>query len=195
MQDKNLANRLKELRSRKGFSQEALANEAELSLRTVQRIENGETQPTGDTLKRIAKALDVLPEELIDWTIKKDNNYLKKLTLSALTFLIFPLFGIIIPLIMWISKKGQIKGVDKVASNLINFEITWNITLLFFPIIFNLVIYLIKGELSMATIISTTLLFGIVMYIINFLYIITNSLKIDNERKLNFNPQIKFIRN
>ncbi len=43
--NKATALRIKELRSRKGFSQEKLADETGLNIRTIQRIENGETEP------------------------------------------------------------------------------------------------------------------------------------------------------
>uniref|UniRef100_UPI0030F528A3 helix-turn-helix domain-containing protein n=1 Tax=uncultured Wocania sp. TaxID=2834404 RepID=UPI0030F528A3 len=71
MKNKNLANRVKELRKRKGFSQEELTEISGLSLRTIQRIENGETEPRGDTFKRLANALNVTPDELIDWTLQE----------------------------------------------------------------------------------------------------------------------------
>jgi transcriptional regulator with XRE-family HTH domain len=41
MKNKILAKKGKELRKRKGYSQEELAEKSGLSLRTVQRIENG----------------------------------------------------------------------------------------------------------------------------------------------------------
>lgn len=66
MEAKNLAKRLKELRRLRGISQEYLAEESRVSLRTIQRIENNESKPTGETLKRIAMALDVELTEFID---------------------------------------------------------------------------------------------------------------------------------
>ena len=135
MKNKNLAKRVKELRKRKGLSQEELTENSGLSLRTIQRIENGETDPTGETLRRIASALKVNPDELIDWTIKEDTNFLKFLNLSALTFIFFPILGIIVPLILWVSKKDKIKGINKIAKDLINFQITWSILVFLFPII------------------------------------------------------------
>lgn len=66
MENEKLAQGVKDLRKRKGLSQEELAKNAGLSLRTIQRVENGETEPTGETLKRISSALDVTPNELID---------------------------------------------------------------------------------------------------------------------------------
>ena len=65
MKAKILAKRLKELRTLRGMSQEYLADESRVGLRTIQRIENNESEPTGETLKRIAIALDVELSELI----------------------------------------------------------------------------------------------------------------------------------
>ena len=80
-----LAKRLKELRGIRGMSQEYFANEARVSLRTIQRIENNESKPTGDTVKRIALALDVELAELIGSNLIKERSdfkatiiYLKK---------------------------------------------------------------------------------------------------------------------
>lgn len=50
MKNSLLSTRVKELRKRNGISQEILAENSGLSIRTIQRIENGETNPTGDTL-------------------------------------------------------------------------------------------------------------------------------------------------
>ncbi|WP_348823965.1 helix-turn-helix domain-containing protein [Flavobacterium aestuarii] len=69
MENQNLAKKVKELRKRKSLSQEELAKNAGLSLRTVQRVENGETIPTAETLKRLALVLDVPPKELTEFII------------------------------------------------------------------------------------------------------------------------------
>jgi len=50
---------IRELRIKKGLTQEELAEKTELSARTIQRIENGEVDPRSYTLQMIAKALDV----------------------------------------------------------------------------------------------------------------------------------------
>jgi transcriptional regulator with XRE-family HTH domain len=72
MENQNLAKGVKELRKRKAFSQEDLAKNAGLSLRTVQRVENGETIPTAETLKRLAAVLDLAPNELIEFVSEKE---------------------------------------------------------------------------------------------------------------------------
>ncbi len=66
MEATSLAKKLKDLRRLRGMSQEYLADEAKVSLRTIQRIENNESIPTGETIKRIASALDVKLNELVD---------------------------------------------------------------------------------------------------------------------------------
>ena len=59
METKNLGQKLKELRAIRGMSQEYLAEESKVSLRTIQRIENNESEPTGETVKRILHHLQV----------------------------------------------------------------------------------------------------------------------------------------
>ncbi len=64
-QDFPLARNLKKLRERKGLSQEKLARMADVANNTIIKIEAGKNQnPTLDTLKKIAKALDVSIDEL-----------------------------------------------------------------------------------------------------------------------------------
>ncbi|MCM8568542.1 helix-turn-helix transcriptional regulator [Gramella jeungdoensis] len=74
METKNLAQSLKELRARRGMSQEYLADESKVSLRTIQRIENNESNPTGETIKRIAVALGVELNELIDSNLTNQTD-------------------------------------------------------------------------------------------------------------------------
>ncbi|MCB0801400.1 MAG: helix-turn-helix transcriptional regulator, partial [Bacteroidales bacterium] len=50
---------IKELRLKKGMTQEELADKTEVSARTIQRIENGEVDPRAYTLQMIARALEV----------------------------------------------------------------------------------------------------------------------------------------
>ena len=54
-----LGRRVAKIRMEKGFSQDNLALEADVSRRTVFRIEGGEINPRILTLKKIAKALKI----------------------------------------------------------------------------------------------------------------------------------------
>tara|TARA_R110000765_G_scaffold404912_1_gene501336 strand:- start:183 stop:788 length:606 start_codon:yes stop_codon:yes gene_type:complete len=200
MKNGNLAKRVKELRKRNGLSQEELTENSGLSLRTIQRIENGETQPTGDTLKRIAKALNVTPNELVDWTIMEDKGFLKALNLSALTFLFFPILGILVPLIMWISKKDKLKDLNKIGRDVINFEITWTV-LLFLGFLLN-AIYMAyywetNGVVSASSILSSVrfnIFFLIFMYLFNLVFVIFNTVLIDRNKQVRYFPKINFLR-
>mgnify|MGYP005992171163 CR=1 FL=1 len=77
METKNLAKKLKELRILRGMSQEYLAEESRVSLRTIQRIENNESEPTGETVKRIANALDAQLTELTGSNLVAETNDIK----------------------------------------------------------------------------------------------------------------------
>lgn len=77
METKDLAKNLKKLRATRGMSQEYLTDESRVSLRTIQRIENNESEPTGETIKRIAIALDVELTELIGSNSVTETSDLK----------------------------------------------------------------------------------------------------------------------
>jgi len=77
METKNLAKNLKTLRAARGMSQEYLADESQVSLRTIQRIENNESKPTGETIKRISVALDVQIHDLIGADALLETDTLK----------------------------------------------------------------------------------------------------------------------
>ncbi|MDO8569775.1 MAG: helix-turn-helix transcriptional regulator [bacterium] len=64
--NQNLANNIKKLRETKGLSQEKLARLADVANNTLIKMESGENKnPTLDTLKKVAKALDVSVDEII----------------------------------------------------------------------------------------------------------------------------------
>ena len=77
MNKDRLAKRLKELRKLRGMSQEFLAEESRVGLRTVQRIENEESVPNGETIKRISVALDVSISELIESKLTEQTSDIK----------------------------------------------------------------------------------------------------------------------
>ena len=61
-----ISENLKKLRDKKGYSLEKVARLADLSLNTIVKVENGVNQnPTIETLKKIAKALNTPIEDLI----------------------------------------------------------------------------------------------------------------------------------
>jgi transcriptional regulator with XRE-family HTH domain len=67
---KAVGNHIRSLRIEKGISQEQLANEADIPLSQVGRIERGETNPTISTLFVISEALGVELKKLVDLKVK-----------------------------------------------------------------------------------------------------------------------------
>jgi transcriptional regulator with XRE-family HTH domain len=97
-------NKVKFLREEKNMTQNELAEKSGLSLRTIQRIEAGNSLK-GFTLKTIAESLETTTENLI---IKKENSPVERakiINLSALTGLIIPFGSFIFPLILTYKTK------------------------------------------------------------------------------------------
>ena len=63
----NITKNLRKLRETNGLSQEKLARLADVANNTIIKIEAGKNQnPTLDTLRKVAKALEVSVDELIN---------------------------------------------------------------------------------------------------------------------------------
>ncbi len=122
-----IGNKIREIRKKKGFSQEELAELSKINLRTVQRIENNETDPRGATLNLICKVLEINIEDILDYGKTTDKNFLIYFHLSVLAFLAFPIGNIILPLTLWLTKKDKIVGLKEIGANLLNFQILWSI--------------------------------------------------------------------
>ncbi|MCE7064543.1 helix-turn-helix domain-containing protein [Dyadobacter sp. CY326] len=175
-----ISDQIRFLRKSKGFSQEALAENAGINLRTLQRIETGNTVPRGETLRLLARALDVSVQELSEFineqpiSTEQDPGFLKLMSLSALTFWFIPFGNILIPLAFWIFKKNKINGVAELGKRIVNFQIIWSVVtygvavLLIFPAFF--------GE----TYIDPFLMMPVMLlfFIANTIYIIISTRKI-----------------
>ena len=116
---------IKQLRQKKGITQEDLAAKTDISVRTIQRIESGEVDPRAFTLQSIAAALEVdfevfasteseVNEEAI---ISENNKWLPMLHLSGLLLLIIP------PIILWIWKRDKVENIEKHAFDVINLRV------------------------------------------------------------------------
>ena len=68
---KLLADKLKEVRAKKGYTQEDLAYESGLTLSQIARIETKKINPTVSTMFKIARTLDVPVSELFTFKLSK----------------------------------------------------------------------------------------------------------------------------
>jgi len=185
----NLATKIKRTRQKLGLSQEMLAENSGLSLRTIQRIEKEKSIPTGDSLKKIAKAFNTTVDELSDWEITEDRGYLKSLNLSAMLFIFFPILSILLPSFLWFLKKGKIKDLNTTGKSLLNFQITWNIVLFL-----GLILMFMSSKTGLLSFGAgpITLFVGL-MYILDLISIIINSFRVMKGKKVKYLLKIKFI--
>ena len=180
-----------EERLKRGMSQEDLASESLLSLRTIQRIESGQTSPRGDTLKRLATALKVSVEELIDWDLPEDTNLIVLLNLVQLSFLAFPLLGVLIPLIIWLVNRNRVRDVDEVGQSILNFQASWSL-LLFSIHLLGLAIILIMNEVRPELFYGYAISMG-VLYIYNLLQILSNIISYRKRGEVRYGPAFRFL--
>lgn len=116
---------IRELRLKKGMTQEELAEKTEVSSRTIQRIENGEVDPRAYTLQMITKALEVEytllagnePDEEQEIQDANSRTWLGLLHLSGIIPVIFP------SVLIWHYKKHLIKGMSEHYSDVISFQL------------------------------------------------------------------------
>lgn len=200
MKNAELAKKIKELRSKKGLSQDELAIASQLNLRTIQRIESGETEPRGDTLKRLANSLDVAPDELIDWAEEEDTTVLMLLNISALSFIVFPLLGIIIPLILWVSKKDKVKKLNETGKRLLNFQISWCILCFAIYVLFA-VTFMFHLNISFISLpifnlggAELLVLLIPILYAFNFVMILFNAIRSRKNKNVIYQPAISFLK-
>ena len=60
-----IGDRLRDSRVRRALTQEELAEKADVGTNTVARLERNESEPHMSTLRKLARALDLDPAELI----------------------------------------------------------------------------------------------------------------------------------
>lgn len=125
----NTKSKVRERRESLGYTQSELAEHANLSLRTIQRIESGKTVPKGHTLVVLAEALGVGKSELTNDThdlSREDKIKIKLINLSALSFMAIPFGNIIFPLWLWSKSRGNVL-IDEAGRKVINYQIIWSV--------------------------------------------------------------------
>ena len=115
---------IKELRIKKGLTQEDLAQETELSARTIQRIENGEVDPRAYSLQMIAKALDVDFSLFVEDGFNESKEQKEKDDIILGLIHLSSLIPILIPTILiWNFKKNKVENIAAHFKVVISFQI------------------------------------------------------------------------
>jgi transcriptional regulator with XRE-family HTH domain len=131
-------------RKAKGLTQEELAELANTTVRTIQRIENAENKPRPYTIKSLAIALETSYEELIG-TTKAPTTYssenmekvdsgnekhaLQLICLSCFSYLIVPFVHFLIPSHLLKKAKPQNQVLLDFARTMIRTQLYWKISL------------------------------------------------------------------
>ena len=126
-----ISNNLKHLRRMQNVSQQGLADASGISIRTIQRIESGESIGSAYTIDTLANALhitssDLITNEIASLTSKKEDplGRLKLLNLSAFSIILIPLSNLIIPFIIYFRNKDNALMAQE-GRRIISFHILW----------------------------------------------------------------------
>lgn len=202
MKDNILSQKIITLRNQKGYSQQKLADESKVSLRTIQRIENGESSPRGDTLNRIFDALGVSTDSSDFKTLEDQKWVLHLLNLSTLLGIIIqPILGILVPIVLWLLKKNEVTFVDNYGKKIIQVQGIWIIMIysIFFlaslgkHIEYNFIFFQIISSLKRIGLNAGSfyIILALTLYLFNISFIITNHLRIQKGLEAKTYPSIK----
>jgi XRE family transcriptional regulator, regulator of sulfur utilization len=148
------------LRKSKGLTQEELASRSQLTVRTIQRIESGESVPRSFTLKAIANALDI-PFEYFNGTETQPLNErnpsqsaavieerdaihsLQLINLSSFFYLIIPYIHFLVPNRLLKKSKGLTPQMMEAGRQIVRQQAYWVIALnllMFLTLAYNLIL-------------------------------------------------------
>jgi transcriptional regulator with XRE-family HTH domain len=167
---------LLELREKLNLTQEELAVKANISVRTIQRIEAG-TEPKGFTLEALSNALgvskNILSEGKVE-SIKGDKQLIKYINLSSIILMIIPLGSIILPLIIAYWKKE----INAITKQIITIQILWTLA----SIILVIASSFLKNWFSLSNQVTTFTI--LILLVVNLYIILRNTLAIERNSDL-----------
>lgn len=153
-----LHQRILQARKQKGLTQEQLSELSGITVRSIQRIEAGETSPRAYTLKAMAQALDLDFDSLLVNQENKEaatesdiksptadeegsRHFFQLLCLSCFSYLVVPYVHFLIPAYLLRKYKEQDPAVIARAKKLIRAQTYWQVSLhllLFCTLAYNL---------------------------------------------------------
>ncbi|MCH7677146.1 helix-turn-helix domain-containing protein [candidate division KSB1 bacterium] len=143
-----IGNKIAELRKQKGLTQEELAYQAQLNVRSIQRIESGEVTPRFSTLKLLS--------EVFDLELRVENSGSNLWLIFMHLSNVIPLM--IVPLIIWALKKDEIPDIDRHSVDVLNFQISMSLYLFIAAIL----VLVIVGEVLVLALVIFTFFIAII---------------------------------
>lgn len=193
MKQPDLGQKVSELRAEKGFTQEQLAEFCAVSPRTIQRIESGEVEPRAFTRNSLSNVLEF---DLGRNELENERFWVAALHLSSMFSIV------LIPLLIWSWLKNRSYQVDNHGRQVLNFQITINLTL--FAGIFCLVvalptalIFVERGSADITVMSGLALASVFPLILIGFFFVyqgIANTIRYLNDQETHYPLSIKFIR-
>ena len=174
---------LLELRKKLNITQEELAQKANVSVRTIQRIEAGST-PKGFTLKALAEALDVEESNLLEESsasITVNSKLILYINLSSILLIFIPLGSIALPLFLMFWKKE----INPITKQIVTLQIIWTLA----GVLLIVASSFFKNWFGLSNQVTSFTILGLI--VLNLFIILRNAKEIQQNNKLhiklNFN--------
>ena len=196
MQNENpsLGNKISDSRKKLGLSQEALAEQANVSLSTIQRIEKGTVKPRSFTIKVLAETLELDASELLSDLLEKETSKtpfsaLKRMNFYTLLLAFIPFINLVIPFIVW-KINEEINPKNSIAGKILSLQLLWSIATIIGMVVVLFLSNLIIGRAGNGLYIS--IIFYLLAVLFNIVMIIKTSSKLNNEDEkiLSFIPNL-----
>lgn len=169
---------LKQIREKQNLTQEELAEQSGISVRTIQRIESG-MEPKGYTRKVLAGTLKVAEADLSTDAVPAPAMNLalvRIVNFSSLPFTIIPPLNILVPIIITAIKKER----NELTRQIVSLQIIWTIVAY---VLFMLAAFM-KSGFSLGS--SFMLIVMCFLVLSNLFIILRNAAEIDRRGKLFF---------
>ena len=181
-----IGSKIKDLRIRRGYTQVDLSEKTNLTVRTIQRIENDEVAPSNYSIKKLSEVLKV---DLLLLKNKEQMENSKNLKNRSLLWLILlhlsGLFLTVIPpLIIWLLFREKDERIEVHGKDIINFQLNMFIIAAICGIIF----YFFLPYMSY--IIPLVIIMGIYV----FLTVIINLIRVSTHNEYRYPVILKFLR-
>jgi transcriptional regulator with XRE-family HTH domain len=169
-----LGEKISRLRKSRGLSQELLAENSGISLRTLQRIEAGTTTPRPYIIKTLADVFNVPVEELtttmesIDEQRNEAIAKLRQINFSALSVLLIPFSNILLTVFLW-KKNNALPLVNVAGRKIISFQLLWTLGALFLLFLIPVIQYSIAKSYVIGRLPPTVVIVYITLLILNVL--------------------------
>lgn len=142
-----IGDKIIEHRKNQGYSQEELSNISGISLRTIQRIEKGQVNPRGYTLKTLFKSLQIEPDFRQENPTIDTDTIVKVRTLNSLGLLValLPLLSTTVQIIYWLKNKAKLTE-HHLSRKILSFQVLWCIVVFTSLLLIHITTYLITGQ-------------------------------------------------